>query len=658
MGTQTIGTGGAVSTERLVEALRSAGLRTDALGHDAPTLDALGQLASISKAATTDSESARRRQTEPSTANEDLVTAAKACVDLARWCDGMLLSICRSMALRAGDMVLQQWGVDASELSPTKAHRWRATTKSAVATELQALSGWGIQSCHDRVGVALTPPALSGHIESALKDGWNDTRAVQDFWRKARHLDLDDAACVAQASFGPVVDGDGVCQRASHAEFGQRLTTALAAIAHPEDEQQRQRALDDRDCFSSIDDDGTGTIVTTGPLTKVAAAAMRIDTIARKTRAAGDSRTLAQLRADLSLALLTHGILPDENDALTDEGSTRSDITPIAEPGPLLRAALGRHSAPIALEVIVPLDALVTDTSRGIGHLPGFGALTGAEVREIAQTPGTVIHRLLTDPVDGRCIERSTQAYRPDKTMLDQLKALDRTCRGPGCTVEASRCQPDHEIPFDEGGPTAESNLALKHGYHHNNKTLQLWESELHADRRITWTTLFGQKFSTRPHDYSSLQPLGHTPTKPQGHDEPGRDGPERGGSGHGGSERTGSGHDGSGHDGSGHGGSERGGPGRDDNDLAYQLLTRSWLAGDGDRRGHPGLDYNRLADESDSADAAELTSLIALRHRTPGGQLRRGPHPRHIQEAEFAIQETRQQAVETPTESDDPPPF
>lgn len=634
MGTQTIGTGGAVSTEQLVEALRSAGLSTDALSNNAEALDALGQLAVIAQAASTDSESLTRRQTEPSAANEELVTAASACVDLARWCDGMLLSICRSMALSAGDMVLQQWGLDASELSPTKAHRWRATTKSAVATELQALSGWGIQSCHDRVGIALTPPALSGHIESSLKEGWNDSRAVQDFWRKARHLDLDDAACVAAAAFGPVVDGDGVCQRASQAEFEQRLTTALAAVAHPDDDQQRQRALEDRDCFSSIDDDGTGTIITTGPLTKVAAAAMRIDTIARKTRSTGDSRSLAQLRADLSLALLTHGVLPVADAAATDEHDTLASGTAlIAEPGPLLRAALGRHSAPIALEVIVPIDALVTDTSRSVGHLPGFGALTGAQVRTIAQTPGTVIHRILTDPADGRCIERSTQAYRPDKAMLDQLKALDRSCRGPGCTVEASRCQPDHEVPHDAGGPTAESNLALKHGYHHNNKTLQLWESELHADRNVTWTTLFGQKFSTGPHDYRSLQPLGQAPIRPPGHDSPGRDGPVRDGP-------------------------VCDSPGRDDNDLAYQLLTRSWLSGDHGHRVHPGVGHNQLADESDSADAAELTSLIALRHRTPGGQLRRGPHPRHVQEAESAIREAQPHVVATSLESDDPPPF
>lgn len=594
----------ATSSDHATNALRAVGVDTTLIPH----LLALMNLATASAPAPTapqsDSTQAPGGSRSPGNSPRDaqLVAAAQACVDIARWCEGTLLEVCRAMALQSGELILEQWGLCAAELSTSKAQRWRTVTKSAVASELQALSGWGIQSCHDRVGLALTPAPISEPIEMALKQGWNDSRAVIDFWRKARHLDLIDAGIVARASFGPVPDGDGVCQRASHSEFGQRLGKALASVDPDTHRRQRQGALDRRDSLTVVDDDGTGTLTTTGPVSKIAAAALRVDSIARKTRAAGDPRTLGQLRADLSLALLTHGVLPD-----FDQGLSPASSDLLAEPGPLLRATLGRHSAPIALEVIVPIDVLASAQSASVGVIPGFGSISAPHVRELAQTPGTVIHRLLTDPADGRCIERTATAYRPDKAMLDQLRAMDRSCRGPGCTVDASRCQPDHETPYADGGATSESNLALKHGHHHNNKTLKLWSSELHTDRRITWHTLLGQKYTTRAFDYRALQPLqslaDELPPKRQSLLRPRPTASTA---------STASTENGT-------------TPVVDRDDAIYQVLTRQWLA-----TGH-----SSLADSSDAFDSADFSEHITLRHETSGGQRRRGPHPRHIALAE-----------------------
>lgn len=437
-----------------------------------------------------------------------LVERAEAAVVMARWCEAELLATTRSMAVAAGTELLPDLGVaSAAELSPTQAQRWRACAKSAVASELNALAGWGIQSCHDRVGLALAPKSIAEPVDDALRGGWNDSRAVLGFWRKVRGLSVESATCVAEGVFGPVVDGDGQPVRSSRGEFTQRLSRSIVAAegAAPTARKRRDDRLLERDAGVVIDDDGVGALTVVGGAASVAAAALRVDTIARRARAAGDPRTISQIRSDLILALIVHGSLPEQVGASSVDAGNEG----LAEAGELVRAALGRHAAPIALEVVVPLNALIGE--RPTTYVPGVGDIAAEHARELALTPGTTIHRLLTDPADGRCVERSTESYLPDADMLAQIRAVDRTCRGPGCVRDARHCQPDHEHSYADGGLTSETNLVLKHSFHHNNKTLDIWQSELHPDRRVTWTTLFGGKYVTRPFD---CRVLGLTPPR------------------------------------------------------------------------------------------------------------------------------------------------
>jgi hypothetical protein len=49
-------------------------------------------------------------------------------------------------------------------------------------------------------------------------------------------------------------------------------------------------------------------------------------------------------------------------------------------------------------------------------------------------TPGTVLRRLVTDPVTGVLVDYGTSRYRPDTHLSGLTKARDVTCRYPGCT--------------------------------------------------------------------------------------------------------------------------------------------------------------------------------------------------------------------------------
>ncbi len=260
-------------------------------------------------------------------------------------------------------------------------------------------------------------------------------------------------------------------------------------------------------------------------------------------------------------------------------------------------------AAQVNLEVIVPLDALIDPDSTAVAHLPGFGPITAEHARELTVTAGTTIHRLLTDPADGRCVERSTTSYRPDRAMLDQLRAADRTCRSPGCTRDAAHAQPDHVQPWAQSRWTSEANVAYEHSHHHHNLTLKLWDSQLRADRTMTFTTLFGRVYTTRSHDYRDYHPL-DIPTTPTGTTLPGEGPP----------------------------GANP--PGIDPdlgNRLIYAALAhrgpRDYLADD--------LDEQHTCDDTALPTRAQLaagedfgTPLFDLRHHTPGGALRPGAPP------------------------------
>ena len=140
---------------------------------------------------------------------------------------------------------------------------------------------------------------------------------------------------------------------------------------------------------------------------------------------------------------------------------------------------------------------------RVLGKQPGF---VGPDlVRRLALSPGSTFVRLLVDPADGRCLERSSTSYSFDAAMRAQLAAADVTCRAPGCEHHGGGCQVDHVLPHATGGATKESNAQLLDCWHHDPKTAKAWDAVLHANRDVTWTTTLSRVYRTRVHDYREL---------------------------------------------------------------------------------------------------------------------------------------------------------
>lgn len=342
--------------------------------------------------------------------------------------------------------------------------------------------------------------------------------------------------------------------------------TACESTDPDSERQRRAKAYERRRLTLKVHDDGTATLRITGPAATLVAANQRIDRAARTLRRQGDERNLDQLRVDTAEALLLYGSisLPDDapahvNTPLSeDDWSTDDQAATDWAPDTLLDDTLSPdamehiarvvHALPLVqLQVVVPYNALsggfplcagcssplhrpaapvdrsttqesqedsAQVRSRGrpghrgrglvaevLGPHPFF--ITDGHARELALFPGTTLHRLVVDPRDGRLVERTIQAYRPDTDMRRQVIAADVYSRAPGSRLAAHAGELDHVTPYGwAGGPTSETNLALLAKRAHQFKTDGAWHFSINDRRDLTITTVLGQVATTRVHDY------------------------------------------------------------------------------------------------------------------------------------------------------------
>ncbi|MBW0252618.1 HNH endonuclease signature motif containing protein [Cellulomonas sp. PS-H5] len=241
---------------------------------------------------------------------------------------------------------------------------------------------------------------------------------------------------------------------------------------------------------------------------------------ARSARAAGDPRTLDQLRTDTLVDCVltgtpatalaaagaspaaTPGYLPGPRDteAPPSEAASGADA-PTSTPSGVGRA--GTRDPRTHVLVTVPLSTLIgRDDSPA--DLAGFGPIDATTARALAQ--GGVWRRLVTDDLSGTVLDVGRTTYRPPAALADHVRHRDRTCTFPGCPVPAHHCDLDHTedwapAPDDPHPPgtTSHTNLGPTCPRHHRAKhharfTLQQPEPGTHD-----WTDPTGHTYRTRP---------------------------------------------------------------------------------------------------------------------------------------------------------------
>lgn len=271
----------------------------------------------------------------------------------------------------------------------------------------------------------------------------------------------------------------------SQQTFRRRLARDVSSAARPEIDAERVRAKARaaRELHAEPAEHGMGRLDLSAEADRVFAAHERIDRLARRARAQGDRRNLAQLRSDIATDLLVHGTVPDDQ--------LLGDAPP------------GRVHVVVCLSTLLGLDQLPAE-------IPGAGLLTAAQARRVALRAGSTWRRIVTDPVTGTAIDAS-RSYRPTQAMREQVLARDRTCRAPGCEIVARGADLDHvrewhrdaRRPAD--GATHPDNLISLHRGHHNPKTRRWWMVRSGPAGALTWKTLTGREITTHPASYHDL---------------------------------------------------------------------------------------------------------------------------------------------------------
>ncbi len=336
--------------------------------------------------------------------------------------------------------------------------------------------------------------------------------------------DLVDEDLIAQVD-ASVAEQLGRWQSWSRAQVIIAIDQAVTLVDAEAAKKRRVAAYDDRSATVVTGLDGMAVIRVKVSAPEGAATDAQLSAMAKAVCRA-DPRTLKQRRADAFVAMKNGQTLmcgcqtadcplragepaPERVPAATPASAahTEAGSPPPHRPVPPGPSAPGpsapalpppfQPGPPVVINVIAAADT-VTGRSDAPGYLAGFGVIDASLVRELARD---ATRRLVEEPIVS---EEQAMRYRPSAALARFIRARDLTCRFPGCTVPAERCDIDHTEPFNHddptaGGHTVPENLACYCREHHRDKTFGGWRDQQLADGTIVWTSPLGKTYLTTP---------------------------------------------------------------------------------------------------------------------------------------------------------------
>ncbi|MEP7330899.1 MAG: HNH endonuclease signature motif containing protein [Terracoccus sp.] len=400
--------------------------------------------------------------------------------------------------------------------------------------EVCTATGLGGRDIFARVRLGSARGAAATDLQARLRAGSVSLYRACTIHTETQGLPDEAALGVAAAVLRPKDDAPP-----SAALFRQRLNRCVIAADREAAERRRAARKRRRGVHARIDEDGLGTMTITNDAEKVIAAMERVNAAARAARQSGDERDLETLRAEVATDLLVFGGLrpvvagadgngyldpdPRGGPRATEPGSVddqstgdqtqadrsgesrvgRSETCSGARdprgPAPQGAGRIG-HPPAATVWIVVPFTTAVGLTDAPC-EIPGYGWVPADQARRIMLAAGSTWQRLAVDVDTGAALQLETTAYRPTAAMRAQVLAVDGTCRGPGCTVPANRCDLDHDTPWPKG-PTHVSNLTAKERRHHNVRTHEHWRATRDADGAVHWRTAAARVYTTHPKDW------------------------------------------------------------------------------------------------------------------------------------------------------------
>jgi hypothetical protein len=193
---------------------------------------------------------------------------------------------------------------------------------------------------------------------------------------------------------------------------------------------------------------------------------------ARALQGPAESRTLAQLRADVAADWLLAGVVD------------------------------GIPSPKAQVLVSVPVLSLL-----GAGEEPatldGYGPVPASMARRLVGDGAESFLRVLTDPRTGAPLEIGRESYRVPKAMRQWLRLRDGRCPFPGCNNFSLDNEADHLLAWSEGGGTGITNLAQPCRRHHRLKHTTAWKPVgATRDQPPGWISPAGRSYPSEQPDW------------------------------------------------------------------------------------------------------------------------------------------------------------
>ncbi|MFJ5694105.1 DUF222 domain-containing protein [Arthrobacter sp. NPDC093125] len=237
-------------------------------------------------------------------------------------------------------------------------------------------------------------------------------------------------------------------------------------------ETRHRRSAADRRVEYTPDRDGMAWFSAYLPADTAAAIWNRVTDAARALQGPGESRTLTQLRADVTEGWLLRGV---------------ADGTP---------------SPTAQVLVTVPVFSLI-----GAGEEPatldGYGPIPASMARKLVADGATSFLRVLVDPRDGAPLEIGRTSYRLTTPMRQWLRLRDARCTFPACNNPSLDNEADHLLAWSDGGNTGILNLGQACPRHHRLKHSSRWRPVgANHDRPPGWISPTGRYYPSEQQDW------------------------------------------------------------------------------------------------------------------------------------------------------------
>ncbi|MEC5201973.1 HNH endonuclease signature motif containing protein [Arthrobacter sp. MP_M7] len=262
-------------------------------------------------------------------------------------------------------------------------------------------------------------------------------------------------------------------------------------------EARHATCVADRRVEFSPDRDGMAWFSAYLPAVTASAAWDRATTAARALQGPAETRTLTQLRADITATWLLAGTTTG------DAGDPGAAGGPGAGTGGAGAAGTWGVPSPRAQVLItVPVLSLLGLTGEP-AVLDGYGPVPPSVARRLVADGSGSFYRVLTDPRDGAPLEIGRTSYRLTGAQRRWLRLRDGKCPFPGCNNASLDNEADHVLAWADGGTTGITNLGQPCRKHHRLKHASAWTpTGASKDHPPGWTSPMGRRYPSESQNW------------------------------------------------------------------------------------------------------------------------------------------------------------